>query len=72
MRITKADLTPKPKVPKRKLTKTGRTTLTTLMRPELKEKLAVIADNLNTSIADVLELIVTDYLNDIETSETTR
>lgn len=43
------------------LTKKNRAKFTTMLRPDLREKLQNVADNHAISIADVLETIVEEY-----------
>ena len=45
------------------LTNKGRARLTTMLRPDLRAQLETIAQNRQISIADVLELIIVDYLD---------
>jgi hypothetical protein len=44
------------------LTARGRARLTTMLRPDLREKLEAIASNRGISIADVIEVIIEEYL----------
>lgn len=44
------------------LTIRGRVKFTTMLKPELREKLQAIADNRAISIADVLETMIEEYL----------
>lgn len=60
--FTAADMTPPP--PRQPgLTAKGRVKFTTMLKPDLREKLEGIAANRAISVADVLETILTDYLN---------
>lgn len=43
------------------LTSKGRARLTTMLRPDLRDKLALIADSKGISLADVLETIICEY-----------
>jgi len=43
------------------LTAKNRAKFTTMLKPDLKEKLQNVADRNHMSIADVLEVIITDY-----------
>jgi hypothetical protein len=72
MKISKDDLTPRPKqiVSKARASKEGRVPFTTVIKPALRQQLQIIADNLGTSVAQVLETIVTEYINDIKRNET--
>lgn len=45
------------------LTKKNRAKFTTMLRPDLREKLQNIADNNAISIADTLETIIEEYLD---------
>lgn len=67
MDIKKDDLVPRPKNYKRRVkTKAGRMPYTSMMLPEIRSKLQIIADNTDRSFADVLEVIVTKFLNELE------
>lgn len=44
------------------LTARGRARFTTMLRPDLREKLEAIASNRGISIADVIEVIIEEYL----------
>jgi hypothetical protein len=60
--ITADDLrTPTERAPG--LTNKGRVKFTTMLKPELRQQLETIAQNRATSVADVLEIIVTEYLD---------
>jgi regulator of PEP synthase PpsR (kinase-PPPase family) len=74
MKITKEDLTPKPKEVKTKAraSKEGRVPFTTVMKPEIRQQLQTIADNLDTSVSQVLETIVLEYINELKRNETKR
>ena len=48
------------------LTAKGRVKFTTMLNVELREKLNRIAKNRHESVADVLEKIISEYLNGIE------
>lgn len=43
------------------LTARGRARFTTMLRPDLREKLEAIASNRGISIADVIEIIIEEY-----------
>lgn len=45
------------------LTNKGRLKFTTMLKPDLRQQLEIIAQNRTTSVADVLEIIVTEYLD---------
>ena len=60
--ITADDLrTPAERTPG--LTNKGRVKFTTMLKPDLRQQLETIAQNRATSVADVLEIIVTEYLD---------
>jgi len=60
--ITADDLrTPEKRSPGR--TNKGRVKFTTMLKPELRQQLETIAQNRAISAADVLEIIVTEYLD---------
>lgn len=59
--ISAADLrTPPERAPGQ--TNKGRVKFTTMLRPDLRAQLETIAQNKAVSLADVLEIIVTEYL----------
>lgn len=60
--FTLEDTTPAP-TPEPGLTKKGRVKFTTMLKPELRDKLQNIADNNALSVADVLETIIEEYFN---------
>lgn len=61
-----ADLEARKYKPRSPETAQGRVKLTTMMHPELREKLDTIAKARGLTIADVLEIIVTEYLADLK------
>lgn len=48
------------------LTSKGRARFTTMLRPDLRDKLETIAQNKGMSLADVLEIMITDYLDTLQ------
>lgn len=48
------------------LTNKGRVKFTTMLRPDLRLQLETIAQNRAISVADVLEIIVTEYLDALQ------
>lgn len=47
-------------------TNKGRVKFTTMLRPDLRTQLETIAQNRATSVADVLEIIVVEYLDTLK------
>ena len=71
MKISSDDLIAKPKgIGKRKPTKAGRIPYTTMIKPELRDQLTTIAINTGTSVAEVLEAIVTQFINELKKNAT--
>jgi len=63
--ITAEDLrTPPEQAPG--LTNKGRVKFTTMLRPDLRAQLETIAQNKAISLADVLEIMITDYLDALQ------
>lgn len=64
--FTPADLEGKRAKPRGPETKKGRVKLTTMLHPELREQLETLAKARGITLADVLEIILTEYLADLK------